>query len=146
MDAADILDQPYELVELADDRLVARREATARLGDAGQSILIAKTYRLGGGRRDPSLTQVVSLENRSPSRLVGRFALEWNLTMSGGGGNPDAYYEIGASEEIRHNSRGTAEGVGRIVSGNRFIGIRVDDGAVAARRCLVVPDRHDLEL
>jgi len=132
VERADIVETPYEVAELTADRLVVRRDATAQTGAVRQPIAVQKTFRIAGGRRSPRLAVAVRLENRSDAVLVGRLALEWNLTFLGGGGNPAAYYEI-AGGHHPHDSTGIQAGTSRVVSGNTYIGIRlVTDVAPAA--------------
>lgn len=124
VERADVLDAPYEVVELAPGRLVARRDGTATLGGADQPIRVEKTFRLDGGRLAPRLRVSVRLENRSERSLTGRLAVEWNLTFLGGGGNPAAFYEIGG-QRVAHDSRGVQADTSRVASGNSYVGVEL---------------------
>ena len=119
---ADVLDAPYEVVELDGDHLVARRDATATLDAGDQPVRLEKTYRFEGDRRRPSLTLTVRLTNRSPRPLEARLAVEWNLLFLGGGGNPAAYYDVGTGR-LSHDSTGEVAGATRVGSGNTDIGL-----------------------
>jgi hypothetical protein len=122
IERADVLDSPYVLVELGPDRLVARRDAIAHIGGAAQPIGVQKTFRLEGDRRRPRLALAVRFENRSDRALVGRMALEWNLTFLGGGGNPAAFYEVGGRRGP-HDSQGEQAATGQVLSGNTDVGL-----------------------
>jgi alpha-amylase len=119
---ADILDSPYALVDLADDRLVVTRDATATTGDAPQAIRVSKTFRLAGDRRAPRLTVSVRLENRSDRVVAGRFGVEWNLMFLGGGHNPAAFYQVDG-ERRPHDESGEVSGLSRILNGNTQVGL-----------------------
>src|SRR5207253_848100 len=98
---ADVLDQAYEIVELAPDRLVAKREGRVTDGEGGIPITVEKTYRLEGTRTRPTLDLALRLSNRGDRALAGRLAVEFNLTFLGGGANPAAYYDAGRGR-VRH--------------------------------------------
>ncbi len=59
-DLGDAVDGAYTLVDLGQDRLTTRREATI----AGAAVTVTKTYILGGDRRSPTLECHVALEHR----------------------------------------------------------------------------------
>jgi len=86
----DTVDDSYRLVTLADDELVAERDARV----AGQPAHVRKTLRLGGGRLDPWLSLEVGFHNRGDASLSADAVLEWNVDLAGGGGNPAAYYAV----------------------------------------------------
>jgi alpha-amylase len=68
---------------------------------------------------------VVAIENRSRATLETRFGIEWNLMMLGGGGNPDAWYEV-AGARTAHDARGDAAGVNAVRQGNDHVGIAIE--------------------
>jgi 4-alpha-glucanotransferase len=86
----DVVDDPYRVASLAEDVLMAERDGTA----AGQPVLVRKTFRLAGGRLDPSLGVEVEIEHRGHAPISADVVLEWNVDLAGGGGNPAAYYAV----------------------------------------------------
>ncbi len=116
----DALSGPFELVDLGQDRLVARREASI----AGAAVTVTKTLILGGDRRSPTLEAIVALEHRSGPDLDLRLGTEWSMTMLGGGGNPSAWWEVDGSRS-GHDTRGQANGLTTLAQGNDYIGVAV---------------------
>jgi hypothetical protein len=86
----DTVDDAYRLVALANDELVAERDARV----AGGPVHVRKTLRLGGGRLDPWLSLEVEVHNRGAAAVSADAVLEWNVDLAGGGGNPAAYYAL----------------------------------------------------
>jgi alpha-amylase len=126
----DFVDGPFELIELAPNRLVAARDGWFAGSDGPQAVRIVKTITLDGDRRAPGLGLDVRIENRSERTIDARLGIEWSLVLLGGGGNPSAFYEI-AGERHTHDSTGrTSEPV--IRSGNEWIGIALATSAVPA--------------
>ncbi|MEO8437081.1 MAG: alpha-amylase/4-alpha-glucanotransferase domain-containing protein [Chloroflexota bacterium] len=128
VELGDAVEGAYEIESLGLDRLVARREATVsgegRADGPGASVRVTKTIVLGGDRRSPTLTETVTLENRSRVQVTAILGLEWTLTMLGGGANPAAWLEVDGVR-ASHDSRGIETGVGRFEQGNDHIGIAV---------------------
>ena len=116
----DAVNGAFTLVDLGQDRLTTRREATV----AGAAVTVTKTYILGGNRRTPTLECHVVLEHRSGPTIDVRLGLEWSTTMLGGGGNPAAWWEI-AGARVGHDSVGQASGVRTLAQGNDHIGVAV---------------------
>ncbi len=88
----DLVDDPYRLVALVDDGLVAERDGAI----AGQPVRVRKTLRLGGGRMDPSTEVEVTIEHRGSTPIAADLVLEWNVDLAGGGANPAAHYTVPA--------------------------------------------------
>jgi len=119
-DLGDAVDGTFTLVELAQGRLVTRRDATI----AGSAVRVTRTLTMGGDRRVPTLTLEVELEHRGGPLLDARIGLEWSTTMLGGGGNPAAWWEA-AGERTGHDAAGTATDLWTIAQGNDDIGVSV---------------------
>ena len=66
-----------------------------------------------------------SIENRGDVVLVARIGVEWAITMLGGGGNPDAWWEL-AGVRSRHDSAGSAADVTRLRQGNDWLGVDIE--------------------
>ena len=90
VELGDTVDDAYRLVTLADDELVAERDARV----AGGPVNVRKTLRMGGGRLDPWLSLEVEVRNRGDAAISADAVLEWNVDLAGGGGNPAAYYAV----------------------------------------------------
>jgi alpha-amylase len=56
--------------------------------------------------------------------FTGTLELEMNLNLSGGGGNPDAYYRVD-DEETRHDADGSAPAGADFHIGNRYEGVDI---------------------
>ncbi len=116
----------FEVLELAEGRLVVVRVATLRGPDgADRTVRVTKTLELGGDRRTPTLALEVALEQLAGSPLETRLGLEWTLMMLGGGGNPAAWWEVDATRSA-HDGVGEATGIAALASGNDDVGIRLD--------------------
>ncbi len=124
IELGDAVDGAFEIDMLEPNRLVTTRSATVATDSGPVPIRVVKELQLGGDRRSPTLDLAVTIENRSDRALDGRLALEWTLTMLGGGGNPSAWWEIDG-ERTAHDGRGVATDVGEFGQGNDYIGIAV---------------------
>ncbi len=114
----------YEIVSL-ELRIVRLVRGVALAGAHGPAVVrVEKVFAFDGDRRAPSLGLAVTVENRSTEPLRFDLGLEWALTMLGGGGNPDAYYQFG-SDALPHDSTGTRGDMTKVVSGNRYIGLEL---------------------
>ncbi|MFI5226059.1 MAG: alpha-amylase/4-alpha-glucanotransferase domain-containing protein [Candidatus Limnocylindrales bacterium] len=89
-----------------------------------QVVRVEKRFTFDGDRRDPHLGLEVTVENRSDAAIAFDLGVEWALMLLGGGANPDAYYEIDGSLSP-HDGKGDHAAAGRVVSGNRYIGLEV---------------------
>ena len=109
---------PAAVTALADGRLETHSEV--RLD--GHEVRLTKAVSLGGGRLDPWLGVELGVENRSPAGLRVRLGLEWAMTMLGGGGNPQAWWELGGSRTA-HDAAGSGTRVSRLGQGNDWLGV-----------------------
>ena len=116
-EAGDFVDQPFEILRLGNGRLEVARESG---GVRVESALV-----LGGDRRSPTLSQAVTLQNRSAATLRVRLGIEWALMMLGGGGNPAAFHDI-AGSRLPHDSSGSAPSIEELSAGNSDVGIIVE--------------------
>ena len=82
------VDAPWSLERLGQDRLDVRREV--------DGLILRRRLRIGGPRQAPWLEVEVEVENRSAGQYVADLGLEWSICLSGGGGNPAAFYEVDA--------------------------------------------------
>ncbi len=124
-----------ELGDLVDGRFKVERldsdgARLSRIGSVtidGRSLPVQATieYRVGGGRLDPTLEQRVTIENRGDDVFLARVGVEWAITMLGGGGNPEAWWDVGG-ERARHDGAKSAAGIDRIAQGNGWLGVEVE--------------------
>lgn len=121
----DFVDGRFDVAKLTADRLVAVRDGAVSRDGRRLTVRVSKELTLGGGRLDPCLSLRVELTNTSEEPLRAALAVEWNLTMLGGGGNPAAYHLV-AGEPSSHDSAGMALGVDRVEAGNTDIGITLE--------------------
>jgi alpha-amylase len=120
----DALDGSWSVASLRSRRLVTEKDATVRIGQRSLPVHLVRTLTLGGGRRRPTLTLELEVENRSGARIEARLGIEWALTMLGGGGNPAAWWDV-AGRRTAHDAAGTAKGVAELAQGNDDIGLAV---------------------
>lgn len=116
----DQLGGAFELVDLGQGRLVARRDAVIDHA----AVTVTRSLILGGDRRAPTLELEVALEHRDGPPLDIRLGIEWSTTMLGGGGNPSAWWEIDGTR-TGHDGTGTASGIRALAQGNDYVGVAV---------------------
>jgi len=100
------------------------REGTAATPGGAIPVRVETTIATGGDRRTPTLTLEVRVENRGEAPLEATLAIEWALTMLGGGGNPAAYYLLDG-ERLPHDTAGSRSSLVELHSGNDWIGVDV---------------------
>jgi alpha-amylase len=107
-------------------QLESSGKAELVLTRSAAGITVGKRVVLGGGRLDPTLRLEVGVEvDDGGKALDGELAVEWNINLMGGGGNPDAYYRW-AREETRHDIRGEVPPqVKALEFGNRYEGVAI---------------------
>jgi alpha-amylase len=121
----DLATGAFRLVRLDPDGAVVARDGAATIDGRALPIAAETTIRVGDGRREPILEWSATLENRGDRPLVARIGVEWAITMLGGGGNPDAWWEI-AGTRTSHDAVGGAPGVERLSQGNGWLATQVD--------------------
>jgi 4-alpha-glucanotransferase len=115
--------------EFAIDHLVPGQVSMSREGSiAGQHVTVVRTVRLVGGRLDPELVVEVELYHRGTAALECRLGLEWSLHLLGGGGNPQAWYEVDGTRS-RHDGSGTVGPTRALRYGNDWVGLTVSAAA-----------------
>ena len=121
---ADLVDGPYAVVELTDDHVTLVRDGHVRVGAEAVPVRVTKTIAVDGDRLDPSLAETVTIEDCGTAAIDVLLAVEWPMTMLGGGGNPAAFYEVDGVWSA-HDGTGSAMGVSVVRSGNTWIGLEV---------------------
>ena len=131
----DFVSGPWTVVEASESRLDLDRS------DGGLSV--GKAITLGGSRLDPTLE--IALTVRSDGEFAGTLELEMNLNLSGGGGNPDAYYRVD-DEETRHDSSGESPSGAQLAFGNRYQRVEVEALVDPPAPAQWYPSRNGVEL
>ncbi|MFI5253830.1 MAG: alpha-amylase/4-alpha-glucanotransferase domain-containing protein, partial [Candidatus Limnocylindrales bacterium] len=90
-----------------------------------------RRLRCGGPRGRPWLEVQASVTNRGDETFRADLTLEWGICLSGGGGNPAAWYEVlgtagGALARSPHDGEGDHPALARLAFGNDHEGVRVD--------------------
>ena len=146
---ADIVDQPYEVLETAPAD-GGGHVRVARLGHVATAagpvpVRVEKRISVAGDRRNPTLVLEVSLENLGRAPVSGLLAVEWATTMLGGGANPAAYYVL-EGERVAHDGVYRHAALASLHSGNDYVGLDVATDGDAHRGLLDRADRNHLEL
>jgi 4-alpha-glucanotransferase len=125
---ADFVDGPYQVLEtVANDggsHVRVERRGHVRTAAGPVPVRTEKRIEVAGGRRNPTLTLDVTLENHGETPVGGLLAVEWATTMLGGGANPAAYYVLDG-ERVPHDSTGSRTHLASLHSGNEYIGLDV---------------------
>ena len=139
----DFVSGEFTLVEMTDGDVTARREGTVRTAGRSLPLTVVKRLRAGGERARPFIESEVRVVNASDVRADLQLGLEWGFNMSGGGGNPAAYYLLrgddGTDERLSHDSRGDRQGLESLAFGNEYDGVRVDATFQPAARAIWYP-------
>ena len=114
------------------------RDGVACMPAGTLPIRVTKTIGVGGDRRTSTLSLEVTVQNRGAGPLETTLALEWALTMLGGGGNPAAYYLLDG-ERVAHDSAGGRTSLGELRSGNELVGLDVATRVEPAAETWVSP-------
>ncbi len=126
------------MARLGQDRLDVRREV--------EGLSLERRLRIGGPRRAPWLEVEVDVVNRGPGPIDADLAIEWSVCLSGGGGNPAAYYEVAADSSFgaaavrsAHDGADDLAAADGIAFGNDHDGVRVDVTVEPAARLTWFP-------
>jgi 4-alpha-glucanotransferase len=123
-DLADLVDGEFVVESLEPGRLTVRRDGAATLAGRAIALRASKLIAVGGSRLEPWLRLELRLENRSDRRLSARIGVEWAITMLGGGGNPQAWWES-AGARSHHDSSGQGRSGSGLAQGNDWLGIAI---------------------
>jgi hypothetical protein len=111
-------------VRLDADAVRLSRDGAVMIDDRSVALRAEVEVRIGGGRLDPTLAQRITIENTGDAPLDARIGSEWAITMLGGGGNPEAWWEL-EGERTSHDGTGSASNVERLAQGNGWLGAEV---------------------
>ncbi len=126
----------YEVLSLEPGRVVVARGAAP--GPTVDVVRVEKEFTIGGDRRRPTLDLGVTVQNQSDGPVRFDLAVEWSLTMLGGGANPAAWYRLG-DDRLAHDSTGQRTAISSISSGNDHVGIELVSAVAPAATALWAP-------
>jgi alpha-amylase len=129
-DLGDFVSGPFRIERLDADRAVIARDGSATIDGVRYPLSVETVIAIGGGRLDPSLRWSTSVRNDGNRTLEARLGVEWALTMLGGGGNPQAWWDLGR-ERTGHDAVGAASQVQRIGQGNSWLGLSLETSVSA---------------
>ena len=117
----DFLDEAFVVEELEPGRVTLSRSGVV----AGQPVTVRKFVRLAGGRLDPELEVQLEVAHGGTEPLEVRLGLELAIHLLGGGGNPDAWYDLDGAR-TPHDGAGAATGIDALGYGNDWLGLAVE--------------------
>ena len=124
-DLGDFVDGAFVVEQVEDESARLTRDGAVTIGGERLPVRVQTVVSVEGGRLDPTLEQRVTVENLGDAPLVARLGVEWSITLLGGGGNPEAWWEV-AGMRSRHDGAGSAEALTRIAQGNSWLGVEVE--------------------
>ena len=124
-DLGDFVAGPYRIVRLDRDRAVIARDGSATIDGVAYPLSVETEIAVGGGRLDPSLRWTTTVTNTGQRELEARLGGEWACTMLGGGGNPQAWWDVGG-ERTGHDGTGAATDIASLGQGNSWLGLEVE--------------------
>jgi alpha-amylase len=127
----DFVDSPFRCERLGEGEALLARAGIVTVDGSTFPVAVETTIRVGGGRLDPTLDLELSVTNGSDRPLECRIGSEWAITMLGGGGNPQAWWEVDG-ERFSHDGSGEAESVEAVAQGNDWLGVELRSEASPA--------------
>jgi alpha-amylase len=124
-DLGDFASGAFLLDELEPRSARLSRDGAVTIGGQKVPVRVETVIGVGGGRLDPSLEQRVTIENRGNTALSVRLGIEWTIMLLGGGGNPDAWWEVNG-DPSRHDGAGVGLALTRLAQGNRWLGVEIE--------------------
>jgi alpha-amylase len=124
-DLGDLVDSAFRVERLGEDAVIATRDGKVVIDGSTFPVHAESELRVGGGRLDPWLEQRITLTNRGDRSVTARVGVEWAITMLGGGGNPEAWWDLDGVRG-RHDGTGEAASIERLAQGNTWLGAEVE--------------------
>jgi 4-alpha-glucanotransferase len=118
-------------VALEDDGSVELgRDGGMRLPDGSLAPLrVRKRLRFVQERLAPAIALEVEVANTGGASIDALLGVEWSLNLLGGGGNPQAWYEVGG-ERHAFDSSGQVTDARVVAMGNDGLGVALESGPV----------------
>ena len=120
----DLATGQFRVVRVGPNEAVVARDGAATIDGQTYPLSIETTIQLSGHRLDPRLRWSTVVVNRGAAALVARLGVEWATTMLGGGGNPQAWWDL-AGARGAHDGSGAAQGVSEVGQGNSWLGVDI---------------------
>jgi alpha-amylase len=127
----DFVDSPFRCERLGSGEALLARAGIVEVDGATFPVAVETLIRVGGGRLDPTLDVELTVTNGADRPLECRIGSEWAITMLGGGGNPQAWWEV-EGERFSHDGSGEADGVDVVAQGNDWLGVELTTEAAPA--------------
>jgi 4-alpha-glucanotransferase len=137
-DIGDFVDGRFRIERVDGGTALLSRDGAVTIDGVAVRVRAESELRLGGGRLDPSLEQRVALENLGERLIDVRVGLEYAITMLGGGGNPEAWWQVG-DERTAHDASPNASGVGSVAQGNGWLGVDIESTVEPAAEAWCAP-------
>ena len=118
----DFVSSPFRAERLDDDSVLLARAGLVTIDGTAFPVAVETVVRVGGGRVDPSLTYELAVTNGGDMPLECRLGVEWAITMLGGGGNPEAWWEVDGAR-ASHDGSGASSGIQSVAQGNQWLGV-----------------------
>ncbi len=120
VELGDLRDGEFAIDHLAPGQVSLSREGAV----SGQPVTVVKTIRLVGGRLDPELIMELEIHHRGDRPIEARVGLELSIHLLGGGGNPQAWYEVEGTRTA-HDGNGRVTGAAALAYGNDWVGLAI---------------------
>ena len=130
-DLGDFVAGAFGIERLDRDRAVVARDGRATIDGVTYPLSVETEIEVGGGRLDPTLRWSTTVRNTGDRAFEARLGVEWALTMLGGGGNPEAWWDLGG-DRTGHDTTGAAKDVTRIGQGNSWLGLSIESAVSPA--------------
>jgi alpha-amylase len=134
----DFVDGSFRVERLDADAVRLSRDGSATIDGRRVSLRAEVELRIGGGRLDPTLQQRLTIENTGDTALDARIGSEWAITMLGGGGNPEAWWEL-EDERTSHDGTTSAVNIERLAQGNGWLGAELSTTIEPAGDAWIAP-------
>ena len=116
----DVVSGAFTLAHLDVDRAVLSRDGAVMIDGRSVPVRVTKEIAVGGARLDPTLSITTTIENRGTTAVHARMGIEFAVTMLGGGGNPQAWWDVDGTRS-RHDGAGSAAGFTDVSQGNDWL-------------------------
>ncbi|HXR26421.1 MAG TPA: alpha-amylase/4-alpha-glucanotransferase domain-containing protein [Candidatus Baltobacteraceae bacterium] len=120
----DFVAGPFEVTRLGRGRVEFLRRGEYGSTRGTQPVEVTKVVTADRRRRRPGLGVTVTVRPLE-GRLDATLCLEWSLNLSGGGGNPAAFYEPAPGRHVRFDGAGGLRKATGLRFGNRDVGLVV---------------------
>jgi 4-alpha-glucanotransferase len=128
----------FRVERLDPDAVRLVRDGSATIDGRQVALRAAVELRIAGGRLDPVLEQHLTIENTGDTVLDARIGSEWAITMLGGGGNPEAWWEL-EGERTSHDGSRSAANIDRLAQGNGWVGAELATTIESAGDAWIAP-------